>query len=284
MKNDKLVSTLQTSLTVLLVLLLALLSNFFLVSHLVAGVAQNNLRLTFAAQTANATAPTSELTYNKKQVATGAPVALIEIPSIGVSQVVVEGTDSATLRTGIGHRRDTVLPGQEGMTVLMGKRWSYGAPFGALPSLKAGAEIITYTGQGKSTYVVERVRRAGDVGLAPTLSGESQLVLTTVEGEYFVPTQVVRVDAKLTSKVFQSGTRITQWGNIPAEERELGIDLRFLWQLAFAIQFLIIVEIGFLWALRRFGIAKTWLVFGPLLVLALVITTDQITRVLPNLM
>ena len=284
MNIEKVIQGVRNSLTVLLVLLLALLSNFFLVSHLISGVAQNNLRLAFQAQIAAATAPTSELTFQKKQVATGAPIAIIEIPSLGISQVVVEGTDSATLRTGVGHRRDTVLPGQEGMTVLMGKRWSYGAPFASLPSIKEGAEIITYTGQGKSTYVVERVRRAGDIGLGPTTKGQNQLVLTTVEGSYFVPSQIVRVDAKLTSQAFPSGLRVTQWGNIPAEERELGIDLRFLWQLAFALQFLILVEIGLIWSRRRFGLAKTWLVFGPLMTMALVVTTDQITRILPNLM
>ena len=284
MNNEKLIQALRSSLSVLLVLLVAFLANFFLLSNLIAGVAQNNLRLTFQEQVAAATAPTSELTYNKKAVASGAPVALIQIPSLGISQVVVEGTDSATLRTGIGHRRDTVLPGQEGMTVLMGKRWSYGAPFASLASIKAGAEITTYTGQGKSTYVVERVRRAGDKGLGPVTQGQNQLVLTTVEGDFFVPSHVVRVDAKLTSQAFKSGLRVTQWGNIPAEERELGIDLRFLWQLAFALQLLILVEIGFLWARNRFGLAKTWLVFGPLFTLALVVTTDQLTRILPNLM
>jgi hypothetical protein len=54
--------------------------------------------------------------------------------------------------------------------------------------------------------------------------------------------------------------------------------------LALALVLLVLVEIAGLWAVRRFGAAKTWLVFTPLLAFTLLITVEQATRLLPNLL
>jgi sortase A len=45
---------------------------------------------------------------------------------------VVEGTASSDLLDGPGHLRSTVLPGQVGTSVVMGRAKTYGAPFGAI--------------------------------------------------------------------------------------------------------------------------------------------------------
>ena len=50
------------------------------------------------------------------------------IPSIGVSEYVVEGTDADNLRKGPGHYPDTPLPGQQGTSAIAGHRTTYGAP------------------------------------------------------------------------------------------------------------------------------------------------------------
>ena len=59
----------------------------------------------FRHQLGGATAPVGPI------VPVGDPVALLSIPSIGLEQVVVEGTASGDLLVGPGHRRDTPLPG-----------------------------------------------------------------------------------------------------------------------------------------------------------------------------
>ena len=69
----------------------------------------------------------------------GEPVALIDIPEIGVSQVVVEGVDVADLRKGPGHYPGTPLPGQEGNAAIAGHRTTYGAPFADLDQLVSWA-------------------------------------------------------------------------------------------------------------------------------------------------
>ena len=64
----------------------------------------------FRYELANGTAPVYAADQNSKLLAPGTPVALLKIPRIGVSAVVVEGTTSDITMLGPGHRRDTVLP------------------------------------------------------------------------------------------------------------------------------------------------------------------------------
>jgi sortase A len=268
----------------ILILSATFLTNFFVLSPLSHSVAQNGLRTAFASQTSQATAPTSERDYLDQVLADGAPVAQLVIEKLGINEIVVEGTDSNTMRAGVGHRRDTVLPGQEGMTVLFGRAWTYGAPFAELSKLKVGDEITTYTGQGKSTYKITGIRRAGDKGLAPVKAGTNHLVLVSAEGEFFMPRSILRVDAELEGKAFETGLRVTKWGSIPAEGRELGVDTRYLWVLGLTLLGLAIVQVLGRLSIKRFGRAKAWLVFAPLAAFTLLLTIDQATRLLPNLL
>jgi LPXTG-site transpeptidase (sortase) family protein len=266
-----------------LTLSLAFIFNFFVLSFLTYSADQVRLQNAFASQVSNATAPIAERDYEGQEVKDGAPVARLVIDQINLDVIVVEGTDSNTMRSGVGHRRDTVLPGQEGMTVLFGRTWSYGAPFGQITKLEKGDVFTVYTGQGKSEYSVTGIRKAGDKGLAPVKAGTNQLVLTAAEGEFFNPSSVVRVDAELLGTAYETGLRITKWGEIPAESRELGIDTRSVWVLLIDLVMLLIAQVAAIWFASRFGRVKAWLVFAPGLILVLVLTIDQTTRLLPNL-
>ena len=53
--------------------------------------------------------------------ASGVPVAIIDIPHIGVHEVVVEGARSGQLREGPGHLVGSSLPGQPGNAVIAGR-------------------------------------------------------------------------------------------------------------------------------------------------------------------
>jgi sortase A len=267
----------------LLVLSLAFIFNFFVLSFLTYSADQVRMQNAFASQVSNATAPIAEKDFQGELVKDGSPVARLVIDQINLDVIVVEGTDSNTMRSGVGHRRDTVLPGQEGMTVLFGRTWSYGAPFGEISKLEKGDVFTVYTGQGKSEYKVSGIRQAGDKGLAPVKAGTNQLVLTAAEGEFFSPTGVVRVDAELINTAFETGLRTTKWGEIPAESRELGIDTRFVWVLLIDLIVLLLAQVAAIWFASRFGRVKNWLVFAPGLILVLVLTIDQTTRLLPNL-
>ena len=60
-------------------------------------------------------------------IPTGTPIGIVEIPRLGLEQVFVEGSASEQTIKGPGLRHDTVLPGQAGASVLVGRRATFGA-------------------------------------------------------------------------------------------------------------------------------------------------------------
>jgi sortase A len=84
----------------------------------------------------------------------GEPTARIQIPTIGVDKIVVEGVSLADLKKGPGHYPESPLPGQEGNAAIAGHRTTYGAPFNRIDELVPGDEIIVTTIQGTFTYTM----------------------------------------------------------------------------------------------------------------------------------
>jgi sortase A len=83
---------------------------------------------------------------------TGA-IGLIEIPRLELSVAVLEGDDERTLRMGVGHLRETPLPGRAGNTALAGHRDSWFRP---LRHLQVGDDIRLSTSEGTFLYRVQR--------------------------------------------------------------------------------------------------------------------------------
>lgn len=262
----------------------ALIVNLVVLSHVQHVVHQQLLRSTFSDELAAGTAPVSEGTTDNVLLEDGVPVARLEIPSIGVDEIVVEGTSSGVLTNGPGHRRDTSLPGQAGASVLMARAAAYGGPFGRIQELAPGETFSVYTGQGENIYQVVGVRYAGDPAPAALTAGQGSLVLETARGIPYVPSGVVRVDAKLVSTVHPAGQRDTRYASLRPQDRELATDVSTVWALVFALQFLLIAEAAAVYAQRKVGGPKTWIVFVPILVLAGLLVADQATRLLPNLL
>jgi sortase A len=96
----------------------------------------------------------------------GDAIARIEIPAIGVSEYVVEGTDTGDLRKGPGHYPDTPLPGDRGTSAIAGHRTTYGAPFRDIDDLKPGNVIRVDMPDGRFVYRVEEVRIVDDQDLS----------------------------------------------------------------------------------------------------------------------
>jgi sortase A len=274
----------RNSLAVLSMLILGLVINIFFLGNLQHAASQQQLTNAFRVQLSDATAPVSEGDFQKVLLADGAPVALIDIPAIGVHEVIVEGTSSATLKTGPGHRRDTVLPGQAGISIIFGRAAAYGGPFARLQELVPGDQFSVITGQGKSTFEVLGLRYAGDPAPPTLKAGAGRIILESARGAAFVPTGVVRVDAQLTSTVLPAGLRQTTFASLAATDRELATDTSTIWALIFALQFLILVEVALVWAYVRIGLQRTWVVFVPLFLLAGLLVADQVTSLLPNLL
>ena len=102
----------------------------------------------------------------QRQPLKGDAIARIDIPSIGVSEYVVEGTDVASLRKGPGHYPETPLPGDRGTTAIAGHRTTYGAPFREVDQLNRGEQITVDMPDGRFVYRVERTTIVDDQDLS----------------------------------------------------------------------------------------------------------------------
>ena len=109
----------------------------------------------------------------------GDAIARIELPAIHKTTVVVEGTDTGSLRKGPGHYPKTPLPGEHGTAAIAGHRTTYGAPFRHIDGLHTGDTIRVDMPDGTFVYRVSRVRIVDDSATWVTRRvGHDQLVLT----------------------------------------------------------------------------------------------------------
>lgn len=270
--------------SVLAALLLAFVLNVTVLSQIQHLVAQQQLSDTYREQLAAGTAPVSEGNYNDVLLPDGAPLGIISIPSLGVNEVFVEGTSSDSLKSGPGHRRDTVLPGQAGISVIMGRAAAYGGPFARIQELAPGDRFSVRTGQGKLLFTVIGVRYAGDPTLASPTSTQSRLTLVTARGPAFIPSGIAYVDAQLVQPAKSAGVRQTTYIGLPSQDLAMATDTSTVWALVFALQFLVVAEIASVCAYRRIGAQKTWVVFVPVTLLAVLFTANQVAILLPNLL
>ena len=81
-------------------------------------------------------------------------LAVIEVPTIGLTKIVMRDVSVDALREGPGHYRGTARPGFEGNAAIAGHRTTYGAPFGRVDELQPGDEIVVSSRNGRFTYVV----------------------------------------------------------------------------------------------------------------------------------
>jgi len=235
-------------------------------------------------QLANGIAPVGPTDNQNRLLATGAPVAYLEIPEIGLRQVVVEGTTPSALFAGPGHRRDTPLPGQIGASVIMGRSAAFGGPFAKIDRLEAGDVVRVTTGQGTFEYSVIGVRREGDEVPPPGAPGTGRLLLATADGQAFLPDGILRVDAELAEGAVVGAARLFSANTLPAAEKLMGADTSTLWALALWIQALIALSLAAVWAWHRWGHPQAWIVFFPPLVLVGLTASGEVARLLPNLL
>lgn len=265
-------------------LAVAVIVQLTMISSIQQRSAQQRMFDRFRGELANGTAPIGPTDSKGRLLAPGTPVAYLEVPSIGVRQVVVEGTSSGALFTGPGHRRDTPLPGQAGVSLIMGRRAAYGGPFGHIGRLKAGAVVHVTTGEGVFDYRVVDARHAHDTLPAAVKAGSGRLILATAAGRPFVPSDVLWVDADLTKPAVAPAAGRIATNALPGPEKPMAADTSTLWSLALWLQALIVVVLGGIWAWHRWGRAKAWMVFLPPLVLVGLEAAGEAAKLLPNLL
>jgi sortase A len=271
----------QLGLAVLAILAIGVVIQIAVLSRLEYRSSQVASLNAFRTQLALGTAPIGPVGSDRHLLAFGTPMAVITIPSEGLRAVVLEGTTGSVLTKGPGHVRTSVFPGGAGTSVIYGRAGTYGGPFGRIGDLRPG-QIITVTTQvGTSHFRVTRVRPAGAV-VRPPAAGTSRLTLGTATGGFLTPSGVIWVDATKIGKPLAASSRANTV--LLASEAPLAIDSSTLWALLLWLEALGILLTLAVWTWRRWGHAQTWIVFTAPMLVVWVFISDQIVRLLPNMM
>ena len=226
-------------------------------------------------------------------LAEGDWAALINIPKIGLDQVVVEGVGVEDLKQGVGHYPDTRMPGEKGNAALAGHRTTYGAPFNKLDDLVAGDEIMVTTRSGSFKYTVaEKKIVTPETVEVLDPSPDNRLTLTTCHPKYSAEQRLIIVallqGPPVDEPVVSAGTTPT---TSPPRSRELaaGIDRPGLsgagaanrpaiaWGIIAACIWLGAWAVG-RWTGRRW---TAYIVGAPIFLIALFVFFENFARLLP---
>jgi len=129
----------------------------------------------------------------RRHLETGDAVGRIDLKTLHRRYVVVQGTDTTSLRKGPGHYPKTPLPGEGGTVAVAGHRTTYGAPFRTIDQLKPGQEIVLEMPYGTLTYAVEKTKIVPPDALYITdrVPGAERLVLSACHPLYSAAQRII---------------------------------------------------------------------------------------------
>jgi sortase A len=232
--------------------------------------AQSTLYKTLAGQLGAATAPVGV-------TADGAPVAILDIPDLGISDlVVVEGTTSADLTHGPGLLPSSAFPGQQGVSEVYGRAATFGGPFAHLMALNRGDRITVVTGEGTSTYQVESF---GDSAHPAVNPAADQLVLYTADSAVLAG-GYEQVTADLVSQPMASDA---VRGTSDSREAPMAADTGVAIPLILWSEALAAVVVGALLAARRWSAPMVLLYATPAALALTWSVYENLAVLLPNL-
>ena len=217
-------------------------------------------------------------------IGVGAPIAVMSFPAAGLKrEVIVEGTSSSELEKGVGHLRNTVLPGQVGTSTLLGRAQLFGGPFGKIASARVSSTITVTTGEGVSRYKVIAVVHAGQSAPPAAPSGSGQLVLVTADSSGWrsgwAPSKAVYVYANLQTTPYAGSAGVA----ITKSELPMKGDPGALYVLVLWVPLLFAAVMAVFWAVARWGRWQAWLVGMPIVLATLWGFSQALFQLLPNL-
>jgi LPXTG-site transpeptidase (sortase) family protein len=161
--------------------------------------AQNDLRPGIERQIEHPK-PASAAPGPGRRVVPGSAYAIIQIPTIDLDMVVVQGTDYTSLKKGPGHYLDTADPWDDtGRVGIAGHRTTYLHPFFDLDKVRSGDTIRLLTPYGNFAYRVTRVFVIPEEGSGVVLeqTNDPTLVLTTCNPRYASSQRLIVVADRL---------------------------------------------------------------------------------------
>jgi sortase A len=122
----------------------------------------------------------------RKSLQPGEALGRITIGSLGLKIVLVQGTDTESLKKGPGHYAASGLPGQGKLVYVAGHRTTYLAPFSHIDDLKTGDFVTVDMPYATFKYVVARHRvvAADDVSVLRS-PGHEVLILQACHPRFF---------------------------------------------------------------------------------------------------
>jgi sortase A len=126
------------------------------------------------------------------QVKTGDAIGLLQIPKLGTSYDVVQGTDTSSLERGPGHYPATAFPGLGQTVAVAGHRTTYLAPFRNINALSPGDRIVLDMPYARFTYAVQYAKIVPPTALWITHNvGYERLVLSACNPLYSAAQRIV---------------------------------------------------------------------------------------------
>jgi sortase A len=95
-------------------------------------------------------------TAYRKHAESGQAIGKLHVSRLGLNMVLLNGTQSSTLKRGPGRDERTFMPGEGELVYIAGHRTTYGAPFAHIDRMKAGDRIRIDMPYGEFTYRVTR--------------------------------------------------------------------------------------------------------------------------------
>lgn len=131
---------------------------------------------------------TSQLLPNLAKMLGPDPLVIgeLEVPRVGLSVMVREGMDPATLRRAVGHVPSTALPGELGNVVILGHRDTF---FRDLRGVEKGDIVQITTTQDRFTYAIESIQvvEPDSIILTAPTSGTVVTLITCFPFNYVGP-------------------------------------------------------------------------------------------------
>jgi sortase A len=224
--------------------------------------------------------PTTTLDAPSSSPAEGSPVALLIIPSIDVSQVVIQGTTPSDLKSGPGHLMNTPLPGEAGNVVIVGRRTTYGGPFARLDELTKGDVIRVATGRGAVVYVVSAVEHISPGGADPVLDTPDNRLTLVTSDPAFIASGRLMVRAELQNLPLDISRRrpvLVGTADLGLAGDPMGLALGLIWGELLAL------VLWFAWHSRhRWSPEVLYLLTAPTALILMLLTFSSFDLLLPG--
>lgn len=116
----------------------------------------------------------------------GDPIARLRVPRLGLTEIMVNGTDPETLKRGPGRYLGSAMPGEGELVYVAGHRTTYGAPFSRIDKMRKGDRIFVELPYGTFEYAVTGYRIVGATETSVLKSkGREQIALQACHPRFF---------------------------------------------------------------------------------------------------